>query len=434
LVKFRSCPKTWGLTRTVSAQETIRTVKDLAKSFGVTRVADITGLDRIGIPVASAVVPKSDDFLTIYSGKGSRRVDAIAGALMEAIERQAVLRARPRTITASPADLRRHENITEPVEILTALSDAYSDERSCEWVEGYDLLQCRSVFVPAATAGYCCKHLASPAPHAITSAHGLSAGNCIEEAVSQSLCEWVERDAWTLAELTSHWRRRAFAEAAAPDRSAGDPFEDDFELFPCIDFSGIGEPVEGLLRRYRRAGMEPIVRDISSDIGIPVVLATVAEDEIPGFPQAHFGVGAHPDLRVAAARALTEAAQSRAGDIQGVREDLAPPEGDGDAKGVVVHTRRVKRIDRNRWMLRASSRLRWWQEIEEHRQPDILADIELLLSRLKRAGIRQAAVVGFSPPDSVVSVVRMVVPGLEMWIADRGRVGERAAAAWNRRN
>jgi ribosomal protein S12 methylthiotransferase accessory factor len=430
VIKLKSRLKTCGLNRTVPVDHTIRAARGLARRFGVTRVADITGLDRIGIPVAVAVVPKSDDFLTIYSGKGSRRADAVVGALMEAIERQATVRARPECITASAMELRAREHIVEPSEILTSMADGYRDDRACEWVEGNDLLGRRPTFVPAATAGYCWRHLPNVAPHRITTAHGLSAGNCIEETVSQSLCEWVERDAWTLAELTSHWRRRAYAEVQM-GRNFGEHFEDDFERYPSIDFAGIGEPVEGLLRRFRRAGLEPIVRDISSDLGIPVVVATIAEDEIPGFPQAHFGVGAHPDLRVAATRALTEAAQSRAGDIQGVREDLAPPEGNGDAKGVVVHTRRVKSIDRNRWMLRGSSRARSWREIEEYRNPDILTDIDLLLARLTRAGIRQVAVVDFSPPDAGISVIRTLVPGLEMWIADRGRVGKRAAAAWN---
>jgi ribosomal protein S12 methylthiotransferase accessory factor len=135
-------------------------------------------------------------------------------------------------------------------------------------------------------------------------------------------------------------------------------------------------------------------------------------------------------LRVAAARALTEVAQSRACDIQALREDLAPAHGDGGAKGVVVHTRRVRHIDRRRWLHRPSTFQRPWRSIERHEHADILADIELLLTRLRRAGIEQAIVVDFSPPDSAIAVVRLLIPGLETWIADRGRIGNRAAAQW----
>ena len=416
-------------TRTVSAEETVRRVGPLASRFGVTRVSDITGLDRIGIPVWCSVVPKSDDFLTIYSGKAGRHADAKAGALMEAIERQAVLRSRPRTVTASTGDMRKRARIADPDQILTALSADFSDDRPFQWIEGVDLLAGCPAFVPAATAGYCWTHLEHGSPHALTTAHGMSAGNCLEEAIAQSLCEWVERDAWTLAELGSYWRRRALVEISR-GCDPGDDFDDDVDRHPCIDFTGIGEPVAGLLRKFRAAGLRPVVRDISSDLGIPAVVACVGADEVPGFPQAHLGVGAHPDLRVAAARALTEVAQSRACDIQGVREDLAPAIGDGGAKGVVVHTRRVRHVDRRRWLHRPSTEFRHWQAIEQHRHDDILSDIELILGRLRRAGIEQAALVDFSPPDSGVAVVRLLIPGLEAWIADRGRIGDRAARQW----
>lgn len=422
-------PKLAGSTRTVSTEETVRRARPLAARFGVTRLADITGLDRIGIPVFSAVVPRSDDFISIYSGKGLHRDDALAGALMEAIERQATLVARPPTVTASVEELRGRVPVIEPATIVSRLSDTYSDDRPYEWVEGHDLLNDRTTLVPAGIAGYRWRHLAHGTPMRRTTTHGLAAGNCLEEAIAQALCELVERDAWTLAELASHWWPRARLECALGD----DPqlaFDDDFDRCPCIDLSGIGDPVDTLIERLRHAGLAPIVRDVSSDLAIPVVVAAIAEDEVPAFPQAHMGVGAHPDLRVAAARALTEAVQSRAADIQGVREDLAPADDDGGAAGVVIHTRRVKFIDRRRWLHRRSSRLRDWRTIEQHDLRDVHADIELVLGRLRRAGIDQVVVIDFSPPDSGLFVVRVLAPRLEMWIADHGRFGDRSTQYW----
>jgi ribosomal protein S12 methylthiotransferase accessory factor YcaO len=428
VIRLRPALKAHG-TRTVSAEETVRRVTPLARQLGVTRVSDITGLDRVGIPVWSAVVPKSGDFLTIYSGKGARHIDARAGALMEAIERQVVVRARPQTITATAAELRGRARFADPTQIVTALSDGYSDGRPYQWLAGWDLLADETAWVPAATAGYCWTHLEHGSPHATTTAHGMSAGNTLEEAVAQALCEWIERDAWTLAELASYWRRRAFVEVSR-GVDPGDDFDDDVDRHPVIDLTGIGEPVDDLLATFRAAGLDPIVRDISSDLGIPVVVASVAADDVPGFPQAHLGVGAHPDVRVAAARALTEVAQSRACDIQALREDLAPADGDGGAKGIVVHTRRVRQVDRRRWLHRPSTFRRPWQAIERHEHADILSDIELILTRLRRAGIEQAIVADFSPPEAPVAVVRVLVPGLETWIADRGRIGQRAASHW----
>src|ERR1700751_2086800 len=87
-------PKVDGLDRIIPASETLLNVADVAESLGVTRVANITGLDRVGIPVYAAVVPNSDDILSVYNGKGRRLIDAKVGALMEAIERQTALNAR----------------------------------------------------------------------------------------------------------------------------------------------------------------------------------------------------------------------------------------------------------------------------------------------------------------------------------------------------
>jgi ribosomal protein S12 methylthiotransferase accessory factor len=171
-----------------------------------------------------------------------------------------------------------------------------------------------------------------------------------------------------------------------------------------------------------------LVRDITSDLRIPSILAAAVEDNVPGFPQAHFGVGAHPDMRTAITRALSELAQSRCVDIQGVREDIAQP--DGDAAGIVIHTRRIAHIDRRSWINAPSSANRSWRDVPTCWNADILDDIRLMLERIRSAGVRQAVLVDFSVPDEGIYVVRVVVPGLESWAVDHGRIGWRATKFW----
>ena len=216
-------------------------------------------MDRIGIPVFSAIVPRSDDFISIYNGKGLHPDEARAGAVMEAIERQANLTARPRTIRASLDELRGRAAVIDPAGIVAGLSASYSTGRKYEWVEGVNLMDGETTLVPAGIAGYRWRHLPDGSPMKRTTTHGLASGNCLEEAISQALCEWVERDSWTLAEMASHWRKRAEIEAAA-QRVCEEDFIDDLERYPCIDFSGIGEPVEALVERFRRAGLDPVVQ------------------------------------------------------------------------------------------------------------------------------------------------------------------------------
>ncbi len=163
-----------------------------------------------------------------------------------------------------------------------------------------------------------------------------------------ALCELLERDAWTLAELRSQWIPFARWQATFGAEVAALGW-DDPSAYPRIDLRDAGEPFTELLQKFRQAGLSPVVRDLTSDFGIPCAMASVADDSVPGFPQAHGGFGAHPNARIAVVRALTEVAQSRAVDIQGVREDLKPA-------GMEVHaadrqTQRVQKIQPQRWML-----------------------------------------------------------------------------------
>jgi ribosomal protein S12 methylthiotransferase accessory factor len=398
----------------------------VARAYGLTRIADITGLDRIGIPTYSAILPDSDDVLSVYNGKGATREDAIAGALMEAIERQAALRARLPLIWGSAREL--GDRAISPQSIFMRLDGRPDPEAAYAWVEGFDARTGDPVFVPAGFAGYLWPGDDWMAPFHASTSQGLAAGNCLEEAIAQAICEWIERDAWTLAELRCHWWPRAQIERRTK-RDPADDFVDDLEAYPCLDLTEAGETIEGLLKKFRRAGFAPIVRDITSDLGVPVVVATIFEDEVPGFPQAHSGVGCHLDIRVAAARALTEAAQSRAVDIQAMREDIAPAAGDGHAQGIVIHTRRVSRIDRRRWLLAPSAGTRRWQDCPSASTPDVGDDLELLFGAVAKAGVERIAVIDFSP-SAEVAVARVAIPGLEAWAADHGRFGERAAAFW----
>ena len=81
---------TAGVERSVAPRATIRRARAVLDTIGVTKVADVTGLDRAGIPNFISVRP--DDLgpgISYYNGKGMTRADARAGALMEAIERHA---------------------------------------------------------------------------------------------------------------------------------------------------------------------------------------------------------------------------------------------------------------------------------------------------------------------------------------------------------
>src|SRR5512142_2615893 len=74
-----------GTHRAASPAETLARIRKLMARMGITRLGNITGLDRIGIPVAVAVRPNSRS-VSVSQGKGLDLSQAMASALMEACE------------------------------------------------------------------------------------------------------------------------------------------------------------------------------------------------------------------------------------------------------------------------------------------------------------------------------------------------------------
>ena len=412
-----------GIERVVPAATTIKRVAQAADALGVTRLADITGLDRVGIPVYSSVVPKSRDTLSVYNGKGLRPIDAQAGALMEAIERQTALNARPPTMEGSFLELSETHRVLDPKHINQKLADEYSEDRPYSWIEGLDIVSGESWWVPAKLAGYLWDDVPHPSCFEMNDTTGIASGNCRQEAICHALCELAERDAWTMAELGAHQLPRQRRSLARGHKAKDGP--DDLEMFPCIEI-GSNE----LLDRFHVADLFPIVRDITSELQIPTVFASVWDEHIAGFPMAHSGMGSHPNVNVALRRALTELAQSRCVDIQGVREDIAPPGVDADFFS--LHTRRITAIDRDTWYLGPSKSKRPLESIASNEFDSLEGDLAFLMDRFAACGLNRIIVVEFTAADLPYSVVRVIVPGIELWATDRGRLGRRAVDFWKK--
>ena len=69
-------------------------INPVCKKIGVTRISDITYLDKLYIPNYSAILPGTEDSIWVYSGKGPTKIQARASALMESIERYCSLSSK----------------------------------------------------------------------------------------------------------------------------------------------------------------------------------------------------------------------------------------------------------------------------------------------------------------------------------------------------
>src|SRR5258708_2315515 len=78
-----------------------------AHPLGLPRLADVTGLDRLGIPGFAAIAAtRAPDVLSVYNGKGRNEEQARAGALLELIERRSAQRRRRKLLRATWDELR----------------------------------------------------------------------------------------------------------------------------------------------------------------------------------------------------------------------------------------------------------------------------------------------------------------------------------------
>jgi YcaO-like protein with predicted kinase domain len=414
-------PKVDGLDRIIPASETLLNVAEVAESLGVTRLANITGLDRVGIPVYAAVVPKSDDILSVYNGKGRRPIDAKVGALMEAIERQTALRARLPMIEGSFAKSRQACNVLDPRSVNQEMSEDYLEHTVYSWVQGVDIVTNEAILVPADLAGYRWNASLSRCCFARNDANGLASGNCRDEAICHALCELVERDAWTMAEIGAHQIPRARRSLAFGEDSRNG--SDDLDLFPTLNADE-----NELVQKFLEAGLSPVVHAITSEIGVPTIIASVADQYVPGFPMVHGGLGAHPNADVALTRALSELAQLRCVDIQGVREDIKAPT--LNSTGRHSHMQRVRTIDPTTWYLGQSRTRMKMSDVPSHRFPTIKEDLAFLIDRFTSNGFKRIIVVEFPTEGTACSVVRVIVPGVEFWATGQKRLGPRAVAFW----
>jgi ribosomal protein S12 methylthiotransferase accessory factor len=415
-------------------QDTLAAVTPLMERLGITRLSDITGLDRLGIPVWSAVVPKSPDILTVYNGKGATHVGAKVGAIMEAFERQSSFKRRGPFIRGSYAALSSERRVMNPEAMVLPLRGGYTPEKELTWSIGHELSTGEEILIPFDLAW-----LVNDPPlraYAIVTRNGLSAGNPYEEAVCQGLLEIIERDAWTIAEVLSHWLPGARFDAARAraglpkiewNERGEQPFDDD-ERYLELDPKTLGGDLRRVYDTLAGAGIETKLVDATGDTGIPVVLASLVEEVNPDFPRSHMGAGAHPDPTIAALRALTEATQSRAVDVQGVREDLS--ESTENVPAYLTHTQRPKGINRKSWLIRGSQKKKAFQDIARIRNEDTLDDIRLMLERLRQVGLETAIEVDLTDPELGVPVTRVIVPGAESWAADHCRLGKRATRHW----
>jgi ribosomal protein S12 methylthiotransferase accessory factor len=392
-----------GTHRLVSPEATLARLLPVLPRIGITRLANITGLDRIGIPVVLAHRPNAAT-LANGGGKGVTLVAAKVSAGMEALEVQhAETPSLP--YVECPYDALPAEVRMAPAGLGGTKGALFRSDLPETWVRGWDLLGQREIAVPWNSIYMVPSPMRATRQFIAMTTNGLASGNHPLEAIAAALFEVIERDGVSCT-------RHAEAVTRRP--------------VPRVDLrQGAPPMIVDLVDQFGRAGIEPLLFDRTSDLGIPVFESVIYDRELRHVGLAR-GYGCHLDPAVAASRALTEAAQGRTITVAGSRDDLYPRD-----------LRAIRLADAGGEIAQLGALPTSWglDHYPDRSTDSFEGDIGILLAALVAAGIDQAVVCDLTKPEFGIPVVKIVVPALEGYQTDfyapggrASRYAERAAA------
>jgi YcaO-like protein with predicted kinase domain len=188
--------------RIVQPAQTVSRLRPHFQTLGITRLGELTGLDRLGIPVAFASRPNSFSLSTTL-GKGIDRESALASAAMEAAEAAVAEKMPAECIQASLDDLQRNRaSVIDLTRIARCQPERLVPDTPLDWVNGLDLITGQTLWLPWELVGL--DHRLKPDGHHDAfevATDGLASGNVAAEAVLHGIYELIERDAHALLEL-----------------------------------------------------------------------------------------------------------------------------------------------------------------------------------------------------------------------------------------
>ncbi len=386
--------------RSLAPETTLLYAKQWAATAGISEVRDITDLDILGVPVYVSVRPQARGEAFTF-GKGLRRVDAEVGAYMEALE---FFFAEPgigrvSTRWGSPCDVAGQERADDAIlDFVPLLQREVDLDGSLLLASVRDLESGDECAIPAELIYY-------PAPDVGqslfgSSTNGLASGNSVLEASIQALLELIERDIWS------------------------------FEFVRCasklVEVASLPDDVREIVERAEQNGLQFKVRTIPNDYGLPFFAAFVFDLNNPSRKTFNGGWACDLDRDRALVRAVIEAAQSRVAFIHGGRK---VPTSRAAGFALDAQQRESKLVRQH--MLGVS----------DPRQHTLLTDIpdlafagtlqqklDAVIERLRRVAQEPIYRVVFTPPESPLQVVRVVVPLLENLKETRVRLGRRLKA------
>ncbi len=293
-VRFSDCYKTFTIDqdKAITPEETLRKFYAKVSSLNLRILNDVKRIDngRLDIPVYFSVCGEDAEALTgtkKQMGKGASPIQAEASACMELAERFSFFsyKNHPGNFLTGdyPTMIRAGYPVLAMEYLLASVHDSHSslellgqllEDIPMQWAWGTNISRGEDVLIPFSWF------------FAINEFNGPSAGNTLEEAAIQGICEIVERHVCSLVnnrQLTT----------------------------PRIDTSSIQDEVaRELLHKFNSQNIELYLNDFSLDTGICTVGAlAIDRSTFPSKSEIVYTAGTTPNPEKALIRAITEVAQ-----------------------------------------------------------------------------------------------------------------------------
>lgn len=375
----------YGQHKAISPEETIQ--RTLSSLGGIEEnlledVSRLDPLDRLGIPAYTcAVNPEIKRAMGLADtfGKGITPEQAKASAFMELVERYSALSFLDNACHFLIARYDNIDNHAPPPWIFLAPFEKYRDKPDIlndictsplSWTWSYSLTQKNWALFPLRWFSF------------IYGTTGFAAGNTLEEAILQALCEVVERHAISMVVM-------------------------DKVPTPSINLDSIDHPItQELISKFRQAGILLFIKDFSLGLEIPTVEVLAFDPKAAVTTvRIYNAAGTHMDRNMALIRALTEIAQHRCQIIK--RETIQKKPG-----GPTYCFPRFRDLDQARYLTDNSSIISF-DDLPNASTEDFGSEIEFAVSALSRVGM-EVFVTDVTHPSLRVPAVIVTIPGAKL--------------------
>jgi ribosomal protein S12 methylthiotransferase accessory factor len=362
--------------KVITPEETVRRFRERLREVNLDILERTMRIDngRLDIPIYFSIC--GQDALKIIGtkkqmGKGGTPHQSEASAVMELAERFSFFSFYKNPENFFVEEYRNLKNRALPFEAIALSVHDNSDDMDkaqevfsglpLKWTRAYNMTRQEEVLIPFNWF------------FAINEYNGPSAGNCVEEALSQGICEIVERH------VSSVVSREKLSVSAINIHSVTDPL------------------VLEMIGKYKKVGVRLFVSDFSLDTGIPSI-GVLAYDPstFPELSEIVWTAGTTPHPQKALSRALTEVAQL-GGDFNTSSNYVAsglPKFRTLEEAKFVIHSQREIDIT----------------ELPDLSHDNIRVEVENCISALSRIGM-EVIVVNVTHPKLEIPAFYTIVPG-----------------------